>query len=63
MKVDEFLVERWMNEYEHNVEYNLAETCVDPFTLFGFLNFVGRQDFFDDFQHKQLTYGHIEGTP
>jgi len=29
LRVDEFLVERWMNEYEHDVEVNLAETCVD----------------------------------
>ena len=63
MKTDEFLVERWMNEYEHNVKYNLAETCVDPFTLAEFLDFVGKPDFFDEFQHKQLTYGYIEGNP
>jgi aspartate/methionine/tyrosine aminotransferase len=63
MKVDEFLVERWMNTYEHNVKYNLAETCVDPFTLAEFLNFVEKTDFFDDFKHKQLTYGYIEGNP
>jgi aspartate/methionine/tyrosine aminotransferase len=63
MKVDEFLVERWMNEYEHNVKYNLAETCVDPFTLAEFLDFVGKPDFFEEFQHKQLTYGYIEGNP
>lgn len=63
MKTDEFLVERWMNEYEHNVEYNLAETCVDPFTLAEFLDFVGKPDFFDEFKHKQLTYGYIEGHP
>lgn len=63
MKVDEFLVERWMNQYEHDVKYNLAETCVDPFTLAEFLDFVGRPDFFEEFQHKQLTYGYIEGNP
>jgi aspartate/methionine/tyrosine aminotransferase len=63
MRVDEFLVERWMNEYEHNVTYNLAETCADPFTLAEFLEFVGKSNFFDDFQHKQLTYGYIEGNP
>jgi aspartate/methionine/tyrosine aminotransferase len=63
MKVDEFLVERWMNEYEHNVKYNLAETCVDPFTLAEFLNFVGKPDFFEEFQDNQLTYGYIEGNP
>ena len=63
MKVDEFLVERWMNKYEHNVDYNLAETCVDPFTLAEFLDFVGKPDFIKNFQHKQLTYGDIEGNP
>ena len=63
MKVDEFLVERWMNRYEHNVQYNLAETCVDPFTLAQFLDFVGKPDFFEEFQHKPLTYGFIEGNP
>jgi aspartate/methionine/tyrosine aminotransferase len=63
MKVDEFLVERWMNEYEHNVKFNLAETCVDPFTLAEFLDFVGKPDFFEEFKHKQLTYGYIEGNP
>ena len=63
MKVDEFRVERWMNEYEHNVKYNLAETCVDPFTLAEFLDFVEKPHFFEDFQHEQLTYGFIEGNP
>ncbi|MCW4048901.1 MAG: aminotransferase class I/II-fold pyridoxal phosphate-dependent enzyme [Candidatus Bathyarchaeota archaeon] len=63
MKVDEFLVERWMNEYEHNVEINMAETCVEPFTLREFLEFTGRTDFFDEFQNRQLTYGFIEGNP
>ena len=48
VKVDEFLVERWMNEYEHDVEVNLAETCVQPFTLREFLEFTGRPDFMDE---------------
>ncbi len=47
MRVDEFLVERWMNEYEHDVEVNLAETCQEPFTLRGYLEFVGREDFLE----------------
>ena len=63
MKVDEFLVERWMNEYEHNVKYNLAETCVDPFSLAEILDYVDKPDFFEDFKHKKLTYGYIEGNP
>ncbi len=63
MKVDEFKVERWMNEYEHNVQYNLAETCVDPFTLAQFLDFIDKPNFFDEFKHQPLTYGYIEGNP
>ncbi len=63
MRVDEFLVERWMNEYEHDVEVNLAETCVEPFTLRGFLEFVGREDFLEELMDIPLTYGNIEGNP
>ena len=63
MRVDEFLVERWMNKYEHDVEVNLAETCVQPFTLREFLKFVGREDFFEEIMDRQLTYGFIEGDP
>jgi len=63
MKVDPFLVERFMNTYEHEVELNLAETCVDPFTLGEFLALVGREDFFEELKETQLTYGFIEGSP
>ena len=52
-----------MNKYEHNVEVNLAETCVKPFTLKEFLDLVERPDFFEDFKNKPLTYGYIEGNP
>jgi aspartate/methionine/tyrosine aminotransferase len=61
LKVDDFLVERWMNTYEYNVEVNLAETCVKPFTLKEYLEFVDKPDFFKGFQDKALTYGYIEG--
>ena len=61
MRVDDFLVERWMNTYEYNVEVNLAETCVEPFSLREYLEFVDAPDFFDRFQDKALTYGYIEG--
>lgn len=63
MKVDKFLVERWMNKYEHNVEINMAETCVEPFTLGEFLKFVDKENFFQEIKDIQLTYGWIEGSP
>ncbi len=50
-----------MNTYEYNVEVNLAETCVEPFTLREYLEFVDATDFFEKFQEKALTYGYIEG--
>ena len=63
MKVDPFLVEQFLNTYERDVELNIAETDVDPFTLGDFLAFVGREDFFEDLKEKRLTYGFIEGSP
>lgn len=63
MKVDTFLVEQFMDRYEHQVEINIAETCVDPFTLEEFLKLMDYEDFFDDFKTKQLTYGYINGSP
>lgn len=63
MKVDEFLVERWMNLYEHDVEINIAETCVEPFTLREFLALTRCEGFFDEIMDVQLTYGYIEGRP
>jgi len=63
VKVDEFLVERWMNEYEHDVEVNMAETCVQPFTLREFLEFTGSPGYMEEIMDRRLTYGWIEGSP
>jgi len=63
MKVDPFLVEKFLNAYEQGVEVNIAETCVDPFTLGGFLSFMERENFFEELEGLQLTYGFIEGSP
>ncbi|MEM1551719.1 MAG: aminotransferase class I/II-fold pyridoxal phosphate-dependent enzyme [Candidatus Bathyarchaeia archaeon] len=63
MKVDKFLVERFIGSYEHEVELNLAETCVNPFTLGEFLTLMGREKFFEEFEGTQLTYGFVDGSP
>jgi aspartate/methionine/tyrosine aminotransferase len=52
-----------MNAYEHHVQLNLAETCVDPFTLHEFLTLVGEEDFFEKIAERKLTYGFIKGSP
>jgi aspartate/methionine/tyrosine aminotransferase len=62
MKIDTFLVEKWLNTYEHDVEINCAETCVDPFTVGEFLTLMGRENFFQELWDTQLTYGYIPGS-
>ncbi|MDH5791752.1 MAG: aminotransferase class I/II-fold pyridoxal phosphate-dependent enzyme [Candidatus Bathyarchaeota archaeon] len=63
MKVDPFKVEKWLNAYELDVEINISETCVDPFTLGEFLRLTGREEFFEEFLDTKLTYGFIPGSP
>ena len=63
MKIEPFLVERFMSAYEHKAELNLAETCVDPFSLHEFLAFVGREDFLKNLEGIKMTYGFVEGSP
>jgi len=63
MKVEPFLVEQFMNAYEHKVELNIAETCVDPFTLNEFLVLVGQEGFLEQLGEMKLNYGFIEGSP
>ncbi len=62
MKVEPFLVEQFMNRFEKSARLNLAETCVDPFTLREFLDFVGESDFLTNLSSMKLTYGAIEGS-
>ena len=63
MKIDPFLVEQFMNTYEHKVELNLAETCVAPFMLDEFLALVKEEGFLDQLKEMRLTYGFIRGSP
>lgn len=63
MKIDDFLVEGWLNEYEEHVEVNIAETCVNPFTLLEFLQLTGNEDVMERLLGIKLTYGHITGHP
>ncbi|MFN2340120.1 MAG: aminotransferase [Halanaerobium sp.] len=63
MKIAPFKVEEWMNEYEMDAEYNIAETCVESLTVEELLNFsddpVAR---LEDIKKMQLTYGDIKGS-
>ncbi|MFA9423224.1 MAG: aminotransferase [Sedimentibacter sp.] len=65
MKIKTFKVEQWMNEYENDAVYNLAETCVDSLTLGELLTLSGEnpEKFLASLADTRMTYSHIYGSP
>lgn len=65
MKIKDFKVEQWMNEWETKCRYNVAETCTYSVTLDQLFDICGgnRDEFLADFATRRLTYGDIEGNP
>ncbi len=63
MKIKPFLVEEWMNEYEDDAVYNIAETCVDSVSLDELFELTGedRDTFWNNIAARRLTYGDITG--
>jgi aspartate/methionine/tyrosine aminotransferase len=63
MKIKPFGVEIWMNQYETQCAYNLAETCVESLTVAQLLDIAGKRDaILGELLPLKLTYGAIEGT-
>ncbi|MCT4607487.1 MAG: aminotransferase [Marinisporobacter sp.] len=63
MKIKDFGVEIWMNLYENNCEYNLAETCVESLTVKELLEIAGKEkEAIENILDMKLTYGAIEGA-
>ena len=63
MKIRDFGVEMWMNEYENNCTYNLAETCVKSLTVKELIEMSSDPEtVWRDIYNMQLTYGAIEGS-
>lgn len=65
MKIAPFKVEQWMNAYENDAVYNLAETCVDSLTVEELLRLCGQDPaaYFRALGATRLTYSHIFGSP
>ncbi|MDR4534184.1 aminotransferase [Glutamicibacter sp. PS] len=62
MEIEDFGVEIWMNAYENNCTYNLAETCVDSLTVGELLDLAGeRESILDELSAMRLGYGAIAG--
>ncbi len=63
MKIAAFKVEEWMNEYEMDAEYNIAETCVESLTVEELLNFSDAPAArLEEIKKMKLTYGDIKGS-
>ena len=63
MKIREFGVEIWMNEFENDCEFNLAETCVDSLTIAQLIEISGKNDtVMADLAAMKMTYGAIDGS-
>ena len=56
MRLPDFKVEQWMNDYENDAIYNMTDTCVKFLTLQELLDL---EDF--DFSNLILDYGQITG--
>ena len=64
MKIRDFGVEIWMNAYENDCTYNLAETCVRSLSVEELLDLSGqREATLRELLATRLTYGDIEGSP
>ena len=63
MKIKPFGVEIWMNEFEMQCKYNLAETCVASLTVEELINLSGKgNSILEELLPMKLTYGEIEGS-
>lgn len=63
MHIEPFAVELWMNAWENECEYNLAETCVESLTVAQLLDLCGKdRSELDAILDLKLTYGAIEGS-
>lgn len=63
MKIDNFKIEDWFNEYEKLSKYDMADTCVESLSLDGLLEIVGdKEEHLQTILKKQLNYGDIQGS-
>lgn len=63
MKIDNFKIEDWFNEYEKLAIYNMADTCVESLSLDDLFDIVGnKKEHLDYISSQKLNYGNIQGS-
>jgi aspartate/methionine/tyrosine aminotransferase len=60
MKIETFEMERWQSQWENVVEYNLAESGVDPLTV---EELLGGPEAVRELGRRQMLYNQGNGTP
>jgi len=61
--IKDFKVERWIDTYEDDARYNLAETDAEPFTLEELLSLGDREKLLSDLLNLRITYNPTMGSP
>ncbi len=61
-QVEEFMVERWMNTYENDAIYNLAETDAKPLTLHELLTMGAPNQYLDGLLGLKVSYNPTLGS-
>lgn len=63
MKIDNFKVEDWFNEYEKLAKYDMADTCVESLSLNDLFDITGgKETHLSNIMDRKLNYGDIQGS-
>ena len=63
MKIDNFKVEDWFNEYEKLAKYDMADTCVESLSLEELFKIIGnKEEHLAKIMSRKLNYGDIQGS-
>jgi len=65
MRVDEFILEHWLNPRDPLCKYNLGASCVKAFKVDELFEFLGLdvEAFLHELRSMSLHYGHFDGSP
>lgn len=65
MKIAEFGVESWLNQWEKTAKYDISQSTIDSMTITELLAITGDNErvLYDQLSHAKMNYGWIEGSP
>ncbi len=61
MQLKPFLLDMWLDNYEHNIEFNLAASTGPTWTVNALLNLAGEEER-ERFLNHELIYGRVAGA-